>query len=219
MSEITNLEVAAVFKAYKAAMRSIGRSVKLQQSTDITKTYAYRSISKFIHNMKNIGLSQDVYLKMIKPMVEYAKMKGLLGRGITVLILKQTLQICYDYLKTQVLKGDLLINDIDKSSSFLKQNINNLEEVLLKKQNRNSYANIVKWLKSGDLSINYVSLSKSCRKAINKLDKIDREMLPDDFKLLKMRINILSDKELRNEVIDIMGSDIWLSGDSLFEKK
>jgi hypothetical protein len=146
-------------------------------------------------------------------------MKGLLGRGITVLILKQTLQICYDYLKTQVLKGDLLINDIDKSSSFLKQNINNLEEVLLKKQNRNSYANIVKWLKSGDLSINYVSLSKSCRKAINKLDKIDREMLPDDFKLLKMRINILSDKELRNEVIDIMGSDIWLSGDSLFEKK
>ena len=213
MNSINIDEVLEVFNYYRSAMISVGINIKLPQNTEITKTYAYRSIVKFIEKMKEWGLTSDVYGGLIKHIVLYAKKKQLLNKGIMILQMESTLQICHDYLKSEIDKNSALLYEVRKSKEFL---TNNTPKVLLHKQNKKGYSNIIKWLKSGDLSVNYIAISKACRQAINNLDDIDRDMLPSDFKLLKSRIKILSDKEIRNKLMEIMGSDLWISGTSIF---
>lgn len=212
----TTDDVMLVFNHYKAAMSTVGIAIKMPKNTDITKTYSYRTILSFISKMNEYGLPKTMYPGVINYIVKNAKKKNIVNRGISLLNTEQILKMCYDYLKFEVEKENSIIGDLTRSSKFL-FNKDNYCEVLLNKMNRNGYTNLVKWFKSGDLSINFLAVSKCCRKALNKLEKFERDILPSDFKLLKVRIKLLSDREIKDKAVEILGNDLWLSGDMILK--
>jgi len=201
--------VISMYASYRRAMVNVGWKVKLPANTNPSKTYAYRAINKFIDQVKQWKLDNSMIDMLINEIVQYGKRNGLLSKGTALLNMKSILQICYNLLKGQTDRSELLINEIKKSHEFVCKHANvNKVKIFVTNQHKNGYANITKWFRSGNISLSYISISASCRKALNLLSVEDRYEFPDDCALLRNKIKILHDSNMREKINNIMGTDL-----------
>ncbi|MEM3000611.1 MAG: hypothetical protein QXP41_00265 [Candidatus Nitrosocaldus sp.] len=193
-------------------MASIGRRVTLPANTDPTKTYAYRAIKKFVGEVSTWNVDLSIIKSLIKEIVYYGKKHGLLSKGTSLLNMRSVLKICYEYLQREVNKTEILISNIERSNQFIRSKVGNNIDVLVSKHKRDGYTNFTQWFRAGNISPVFISISSVCMAALYKLPADERNEFPDDILLLRMRIHILSDKNLRAAAERILGRDLITTG-------
>jgi hypothetical protein len=197
-------------------MFSVGRHVRLPRNTDPSKTYAYRSINKFIEQVREWKINDLITYELIREIVRYGDRNNLLNKGTALLNMGSILKICYSYLNIQITKTESLINDIVRSNDFINKKVGNCVAVdVLIWSNKNGFANMVKWFRSGEIGLSFISISVNCRKAMNLLHQVDRYEFPSDELLLNNRIKILGDVNLFNKIKPVMGEDLLTIGLSM----
>jgi hypothetical protein len=129
--------------------------------------------------------------------------------------MRSVLEICHNYLRSEVTKTESLIDNIKRSKMFLAKSGSYTAEGLLDKKRRAGFSNITQWYRSNDLTLSFISVSMSCRRALNYLPPDERSDFPSDAVLLRNRISILRDSNMRAKIGEILGDDILTSGISM----
>ena len=199
-----------IYKWFQRAMSNAGRKISLPTNTPPEKTYQYRAVAKFAKQVDEWGLSEPVACALVNAVVRYGKQQDLLNKGASLLNMKSVLKICHDLLREEITRNEVLLESLRYSKNFIQKSVAGAEvvECLVTKEKRGGFTNFTRWYRSGDLSSSFISLSKSCRKALNLLPFDERGEFPTDTLLLKNRIRLLSDRELYKAIKEIMGDDL-----------
>ena len=199
-----------IYKWFQRAMSNAGRKVSLPTNTPPEKTYQYRAVAKFAKQVDEWGLSEPIACALVNAVVRYGKKQDLLNKGAHLLNMKSVLKICHDLLREEITRNEVLVESLRYSKNFLQKSVAgaDMAERLVTKEKRGGYTNFTRWYRSGDLSSSFISLSKSCRRALNLLPFDERGEFPTDNILLKTRIKLLSDRELYATIKEIMGDDL-----------
>jgi len=192
-------EINDVIKLYGALT---GRDV-IPKNTPPQKTYQYRYAAKFAKKYKNVPW--EIKKKIIYYAVEYAKEcdnKSVYTRGLWILTKSNIIDIAYERAKEEDDLKDLDLTKLKNSYNFVKEHNNDL----LKSED-GGFANIVMWYENKKISLTYLAMSESCKKAYNKLDDIDKNILPNKQDIINRRIKCLIDHDYRDDIKKILGSD------------
>jgi len=208
MNQILSESEELVVCSLQKALAKKGRHVALPEGTDITKTYYYRHIQRFIKTIDNLQIRHENIPFVIEALVEYANERKLLSRGYTILNNSKMLEIVLSKLRNENKTLNCKIQSIQRIQSFLISQGGNIEEVLLQKPHEKSMTNFTKWFEQGRITPEFIALSKMCIKTLQKLDKSERVVLPRPISLMALKHKILSDVEFMNRVIALMGDDL-----------
>lgn len=193
-------EINDIIRLYKALT---GRNV-IPKGTAPEKTYQYRYAAKFLRNMK--GVSWETIQKIVYYAIEYAReneKKSVWTRGLWVLTKSNIIDIAYKKAKEEDEKRKSDLSKVIKSKEFAQKN--NFE--FTKSMIDGGFPNLVTWYDSGKISLTYLAMSESCKKAYVTLDKTDKRMLPSQEEIVKRRIKCLIDTEYKKQLKDILKSD------------
>lgn len=203
-----------IYKWFQSAMSSTGRRIKMPANTPPEKTYQYRAITKFAKQVDEWGLSEPVAHALVKAVVRYGENHNLLNKGANLLNMKSVLKICHDLLREEITRNEVIIESLRRSKDFLQKSAagSDIVERLVTKERRGGFTNFTRWYKIGNISSSFIALSISCRKGLNLLPCDERGEFPTDAILMRSRVRLLSDPELRGPITEIMGSDLMASG-------
>lgn len=203
--------VDRVFRLLRRSMGRHGRNVGFPNNTDPRKTYSWRYLQNFVERMDVMGLDETVYQPMIDAIVKYAHDHKLLSRGVAVLAKQEILDLCRAKLETEVEERVAILRNVSGSHEFLleKAKGSNILDVLIKRPNRYAYSNIIGWLDAGSLSLAYIAVSKTCRRAMRSLQPDELNRLPSRTELHKMRLMLISDSMLLPELRRLLGNDLF----------
>jgi len=192
-------EINDIIKLYKALT---GGNI-IPKDTDPKRTYQYRYAAKFLKNMK--GVPWETIQKIVYCAIEYAKENekaSVYSRGLWILTKSNIVDIAYKKAKEedQIRKSDLV--KVVKSKEFANEHDYKFSESV-----DGGFPNVVAWYDSGKISLTYLAMSESCKKAFSVLDEVDKRILPNQKDIVKRRIRCLIDTEYKKQLKDIMGTD------------
>jgi len=194
--------VATIFRQFRTEMKSVGRKINFPQNTPPEKTYLYRSLKCFAEKVDEWEMSHDMSHTMISLVVRYAKDHNMLDRGAALLTMRSILDICHKQLSMQLDEREDAHSNLQRCRDFLDN------QDLSARRRPGGYCNLTVWYQTGQLSLAFLSVSKSCLAALSKLPKSERSELPSKYDLLKSRIALLCTEENRVAVRKIMGADL-----------
>lgn len=184
-------------------MAKVGRKVSFPANTPKEKTYLWRWLKVFKNRIDEWELDQKTTAKFISYIVDYARQNKQLNRGAAILNRDDILKICYDRLRDELHHCENMYDRLSKEVQVIDGN-------LLDNPN-GGYPNIVQWYHSGLISLELLSLSAKCIKAISNLNEEDAAELPDKRQLIKTRTRILLNEDL-TKLREILGGDLITSG-------
>lgn len=194
-------DVLGVAVEFKNSMKKAGKGFKFAKAKDITDTYHYRWFNSFVDKCYRNGLDLDGAKEVVRSMVVFAKDNGILNKGAALLSRSDIIDVCIRKIE----KDD---QDIDEHLITIKESlstidVNNPVRMLIKKQHRHGSHNIVLLRDRNKLPDFFISLSKSCMKAVCEL-KSDDLLSIREYYLMRMKmINKFGDDTLR----EIMGDE------------
>jgi len=193
-------KIDEIIKLYNALT---GRNI-IPKNTDPKRTYQYRYAAKFMKNME--GVSWETIKKIVYYAVEYAsenRKKSVWTRGLWILTKSNIIVIAYEKSKEEDRQRQLYLDKVIKSKKFAEEH--NYE--FSKTKTEGGFPNIVTWYDSGEISLTYLAMSESCKKALTTIDETDRRMIPDQKEIIRRRIRCLMDKDYREKLKNTLGSD------------
>jgi len=195
-------EIGEIIKLYEALT---GRRV-IPKNTDPQKTYQYRYAAKFLKNMKNFGdISWETIQKIIFYAVEYAKeheKDNVFTRGLWILTKSNIIDIAYRKAKDEDQTKQLDLDKVIRSQEFVNEHNYEFSDAP-----DGGFPNIVAWYDSGKISLTYIAMSESCKKALSNLGEVDKRMLPNQREITKRRIKCLMDKEYQKQLKNVLNMD------------
>ena len=188
-----------------------GFKISFPKNTDIHKTYQWRYLISIVKKFIAWGFDDDTSKKFISIAVSEAKKRRTLQKGLAALHQSDMLEICYKKLDAECKDNVCQLESLDKTKQWLDNKIGSRDclQVLLSRVDTRSLPNIIIWHQSSHLSNLYVSLSKSCFRAIMNLqsNKIEARMLPTLTSLYLLRSDFISDVGNLKKVQTIFGND------------
>lgn len=177
-----------------------GRKLSFPQHTDPRKTYQWRYARALAIKFEEWEFDEDTAMSFIRIAVTYAKNNNRLNKGLAALHQGNLLQLCYDELKKSEDNNNNSISSIEIIKQWIDRQIGDKDPVLmfLKRKNPDAFCNIFMWVQATKISPLYLSLSKSCGKALARLAKQhphERNMLPKSTELFRIRSRFLDDLE------------------------
>lgn len=192
-------KVKEIIQLYK---EMTGRNV-IPKNTDPTRTYQWRYVIKFLKNMENVPW--EITKKVARYAIQYAKEnKGntVWSRGLWVLTKSNIIDIAYNRCQKQNESIASIFRRLQQSYDFAKDHNFNLAA-----RPPGGLPNIVAWFEKKKINIAYLALSESCRKAMKKLDSIDKHLLPSQSEIVETRIKLMINKEYDNKTRQILQND------------
>jgi len=190
-------------------MSIANRNVSWPAASDYKKTYMYMWFKKFAEWLEENNLDDDTANRIVVALVKYAKKKGILNKGASILRHKRIYEIALmeleDIENKKELESNSLKNTIDELNSL--RNGAPLFDFLIKRRGIGEYPNIVLLFKSGVITPQFLAISKSCRKAINNLDKKTRELLPPNIDLMRIQVKIKFDDDKKELASSLLQTD------------
>lgn len=205
-----NDRIMTVFSWYKHSMKLAGKKIDFPNGTDKRKTYLWRQLKAFIEKVDELGFDDNDMKEIVYALVKYAQEKKLLQRGSGLLARVDILEIYERKLAEDLKFESSFLYEIEQCKLFLSEQFKqkSANKSLLDRKRIGAYANITRWFQSGRITKNFIALSKSCCKALNRLDQDERNEFPPDIALLRMRVLCLQDRQRVSEISQIMGSDL-----------
>lgn len=187
--EISCKDVLEVAVAFKNEMRRAGKGFSFAKARDITKTYHYRWFNSFLHKCYDNGMDLEESKEIIKSMVSYAKEKGVINKGASLVSRSDIIDICMKRMEDDLKQSENSIAVIKRLVNELKD-IDDLTSHLCKKKNRHGSVNMIIMKNNGKLTDSIICLSKSCMKAFMVLKDEDKEgmLTLREYVLLKHKI-------------------------------
>ena len=194
-----------IYNWFKKAMKSVGSRSKDPKCADIKKTYQYRAVNQFVDKARGYSLNSDQMQALVKEIVRYSKDHNLLHRGTAVLNMSDIFSICSKRL-------EMSVEAIDTAVELIKLSAHVIEDDLHVAEQLGGYPKLVSLYNSDQLPIELLALSKKCIAALRRISSIDRQLLPSDVDLLKIRIKLLMDRDVKKKVKKILGNDLLEAG-------
>jgi hypothetical protein len=208
--EITCKDVLEVAVTFKNEMLKIGKGFSFAKARDITKTYHYRWFNSFLKKCYDNGMNLEESKEVIKSIISYAKEKGIINKGVSLISRSDIIEICMKRMEDDLKQSENSIAVIKRLVNGLNE-IDDLTNHLCKKKNRHGSTNMMIMKSNGKLTDATICLSKSCMKAFLFLKDEDKEGL------LTLREYVL----LKHKVINKIGYDVLFDifGDDFNGKK
>jgi hypothetical protein len=209
--KLSNDDVMVIYRWFQSAACRAGRTIKMPEGTDPTKTYQYRSVRKFADRAVNEWqLDMRTIKLLIEAVVAYGKRNNLLDHGAGILNVNHVLELCVQTIESSIHRTSVILSSLSDSKTYLERNALADPAKLASARRTGGYSNLFCLFESGTLSIEYLALSKSCATALRSVD--ERASLPSDRELFKVRARILLDKEINTQVAAILGNDLLAAG-------
>lgn len=204
--------IVDMYRWFRSAMTCVGARPAELKCRDWTKSYTYRALVKFAERVdKEFKFNDDRSIKIFMILAaRYAKTKGLLAKGAHILTISSVNEYVCSELERVRNVYDSVLEDIKRSHGVLLGLTHDVDEpisVLSKPLGLDGFPLIVHQHKLGAISTSYLSVSRLCRRALAKLDYVDRSEVPTNLDLELARIRITTDPDLRRKVRAILKTD------------
>lgn len=189
-----------------------GRKLSFPDKTDPRKTYQWRYARALAIKFNEWEFDQETAKSFVQIAVSYAKAGNRLNKGLAALHQGNLLQICYDRLQKEHNNTEQTASSLKTIKSWVDDKVKEGDAVtiFLKRKTPDSFCNLVIWVQASKISPLYLSLSRSCSKALAKLSKQDpfqRGLLPPATTLYKLRSQFLDNSENREMSKAILKND------------
>lgn len=184
------------------------KKLAFPKKTDPQKTYQWRYLKALTSKIDEWAIDDDTAQKIIDEAVNYSHRRGLLAKGLAALLQGNILQVCLDSIKTAERNTDQICASLSETERWIAERVgdrNRLETLLC--QPTGVLHNITLWYQATKITPLYLSLSKSCGKALAKLDDDERSLLPKSTALYLIRIRFLAEQDIK--VIKAIFGDDW----------
>ena len=181
-----------------------GQRLKFPAKTNPVNTYQWRYVKAIAERFAEWQFDDDTCRKFIDLATKYAKDKGYLRKGLSILHQSNMLDICYGMLQREKDSNRQSTNSIELVHKWLVRQFkdNDPLDVLLQRPREGALCNLTQWYKAYRISDSYLAVSKSCCRALVRLaDNFpdERELLPKYTKLYTLRRDVSRDiTPLRN---------------------
>ena len=181
------------------------------KGTDPTKTYQYRYVQQLATKLSEWEFDEPTSRRFIEIAVAYARDKGLLHKGLSLMCQKNLLEIAHKRLEREKEQDSGILSELERIHAWVASKISSDPvDAMLARRNPDSYCNLVKWYGERRLSDLYLSLSASCGRALARLEQIDpieRQEMPTSSRLYLARMIFLQDDSNGREAKRIMRGD------------
>jgi len=201
--------VLQTFKVLQREMKKSGKRISLPRNTAPEKTYQYRAISKFLNRVDEWGLDAATTAILIQAVVEYGRRYGLLRKGAMILNMENILKICYNKLDSELTTMNDLVDNVKRANVVMKAIS---ADELLKPIRLGGYSKLFCLIDTGDVDSVYLALSTKSFGALQKVSRMEREQLPSNIDLFRIRNKILRDRDIALEIKEILQEDLNTSG-------
>lgn len=189
-----------------------GRKLSLPVGTDPTKTYQWRYVTAIAKKFEEWDLSDEAAKKFIDIAVRIAKERGMLQKGLAVLHQANMLTLCYEQLQAESSSNLQALNSLRHIHTWLGKKFGdqNALEVLLDRNDPDGFCNLTMWFQASRISPLYLALSRSCSKALARLNRDhpeERELLPRATEIYLLREEFLKDKGNCSQAREIFEQD------------
>ena len=204
-------KILLVYSWYKDAMFTIANRKIKEPSDNFHKTYQYIWFKKFLDFVEENHLNDELGRIAMFSIIKYAMQKRILNRGAAILQHKNIYNIVLKTLELDANKEDHDLISIANSNRHLSgMDHDSRVEYLLKRDRIGASRKIVNMYTSKMLSEQFLAVSKSCRIAINKLDKESTSEMPSASKLFTIQQLISMDIEKSSQIKKMLGDDCYL---------
>jgi hypothetical protein len=192
-------------------MKKHGQRISLSVKTDPRKTYNWRFLSHFLDEIEKYEMNEHMVQRAIEALIGDAKNHRMLHRGMAILNNPNLIHICVAKLEREIREEREKVDRIDRTHSFIQEKCAEAIDtvgILLSKDNPLAYSNMTRWYQTGKIDIGYIALSKTCMRALGKMDKVERMCYPTPRQLLQMRLMYLSDDVVHMKLKNTLKNDL-----------
>lgn len=180
------------------------------KGTDFTKTYQYRAINYFTKKMEKEAFSEQTIKAIVYAAVRYGKKNGLLSsKGVNILNMKSVIEICMKDIKDRDMTANEIIDNVRRSREYLIKLGYTKASDLIKPVKTGGMPRLSYYLTLGEITPVFLALSRTASFA---LSKIDRTKMPTDEELMRLRIKLLMNNDIKSKINEILGSDLNTAG-------
>lgn len=205
------MEISALWDVCKEAFQRRSINLTYPTGTDFTRTYQYKYLQSLQRHLSDWHFDDDLTIAFIDIIAGYAKKHNLLKKGLAIFFQRNVLDICRAEFKRRIEEQRSVLSAVSNVKVWLEQQCqsehSSLMLILIKRQNKRAYPNIVKWFISGQLPAVFLAISRSCIRALSKLSAEERCLLPKDSSLYSLRLYAIADCGIADELRSIMGND------------
>lgn len=210
--DISDDQVFIVWDWCVGAYLQHGRKLSFPKHTDPRKTYQWRYAKALAAKLEEWDLDEETSRRFISVAVKHAKECGKLNKGLAALHQGNMLQICLDDLKKCEDNNNQSNSSLEHIKRWFDSQVGDKDPVklLLKRRDPDAFCNLVIWYQASKLSPLFLSLSRSCGKAMAKLAKQDqheRGLLPKSTELYRIRSQFLEDLNNKKQAHNILQDD------------
>jgi|3_EtaG_2_1085321.scaffolds.fasta_scaffold00213_11 hypothetical protein len=189
-----------------------GIKLAFPKHTDPVKTYQWRYCRSLAEKFEEWDFDDEMSVRFIDTAVKHAKKIGVLRKGLAVLHQGNMLDVVLDLLKHESASYIQSIESLVFVKKWLDTQIGDKDpvEAMLDRERPGAFCNIVIWHQASRLPAIYISLSKSCCKALAKLKKQELEergLLPKMTDLYRLRSDFIQDINNLKQARNILGDD------------
>tara|TARA_R110000751_G_scaffold15863_2_gene50988 strand:- start:549 stop:1232 length:684 start_codon:yes stop_codon:yes gene_type:complete len=212
-TDIKNEIIWEVWEWCSEAYIRYGRKLMFPANTDPTKTYQWRYVKSIAKKFEEWEFDEVTSRRFINIAIERSRTLKIMHKGLAALHQGNLLDVCYKILQEESSDNSQLICSLADSKKWVASHVDGKGtiEVLLDKSNPDAFCNLVKWYQASKLSELYLSLSKSCGRAIKRVNGDEVEMLPSATRLYKIRNKFYQDVSNQKRSKEILGKDCKVS--------
>lgn len=207
-----DIRINRVYNILRGKMKGYGRNVQLPTNTDPKKTYSWRYLDTFLKKVEQLNIHDDYIPDILDVLLIHAKRNKLLNRGFAIL---NKIDISELVLQRFERDEDWRLGKkrrIFSSHEFLlkqqRDSNKNMIELLSHKRTPDAYMNMTCWYEQGFLGIEYIVISKACRKVLSTMKPNERAIYPGTIDTMKQKFLILSDQQLSGKLQTLLHSDM-----------
>lgn len=197
-----------VLSIYQWYLSLLGKSDKIK-CTDFAKSYTYRAILKFVDLVdKDLKLSERPIKMLMSFAIKYAHNNRLTNKGASILTDPAVFKFATEQLINYAEEEKNLLLSLIKTKSRLIANEEYNPIELSRPISYGGYSKLVYYYTTNAISTEFIALSRMCRKTMRLLDESDMSQLPSLVQLEKTRVKLSTDKDIIEDIQNILGHDL-----------
>lgn len=209
---LSDTQIMTIWEWCSDAYLQHGFKIRFPSTTDPKKTYQWRFVKAIAEKFVEWQFDQETAKKFIKIAVGQAKVRGVLKKGLAALHQSNMLKICYDILTNEQNEYSHILKSLESMKMWFDARMGNNPLGKLLERQAGALPNIIIWYQGSQLSDHFITLSKSCHKALMRLqhDQMESRLLPTPTSLYLLKAEFLADANNLKETSRIFGDD-WRS--------